>query len=171
MLITNTGGCHGMGTLQHCTAAALSCIQWKAHHKFHVPHDIEYLQLQQQLQQSTVFSGQKSLLDSSESIKDNAWSKLQTLPFHPRGRTFRTNILLASMSRSCPVCLWAQIQSHSMYKPYRCSVCGRKLSETGHLTTKVCYNFIMWQLMWKAFSWWKILDFQILALPGRFRPP
>ena len=26
------------------TAAALSCIQWKAHHKFHVPHDIEYLQ-------------------------------------------------------------------------------------------------------------------------------
>ena len=33
-----------------CTAAALSCIQWKAHHKFHVPHDIEYLQLQLQLQ-------------------------------------------------------------------------------------------------------------------------
>ena len=31
-----------------CTAAALSCIQWKAHHKFHVPHDIEYLQLQLQ---------------------------------------------------------------------------------------------------------------------------
>ena len=32
----------------HCTAAALSCIQWKAHHEFHVPHVIiEYLQLQQ----------------------------------------------------------------------------------------------------------------------------
>ena len=30
-----------------CTAAALSCNQWKAHHKFHVPHMIiEYLQLQ-----------------------------------------------------------------------------------------------------------------------------
>ena len=36
-----------------CTAAALSCIQWKAHHKFHVPHDIEYLQLQQ-LQITTI---------------------------------------------------------------------------------------------------------------------
>ena len=31
-----------------CTVAALSCIQWKAHHRFHVPHDIEYLQLQLQ---------------------------------------------------------------------------------------------------------------------------
>ena len=30
------------------TAAALSCIQWKAYHEFHVPHVIvEYLQLQQ----------------------------------------------------------------------------------------------------------------------------
>ena len=55
--INSTGGCHGMGTLGNvplasaygrCTAAALSCIQWKAHHKFHVPHDIEYLQLQLQ---------------------------------------------------------------------------------------------------------------------------
>ena len=52
--ITNTGGCHGMGNLDnvpfasahgHCTAAALSYIQWKVHHKFHVPHVvIEYLQ-------------------------------------------------------------------------------------------------------------------------------
>ena len=51
----NTLGCHGMGTLGnvplasthgHCTAAALSCFQWKAHHKFHVSHlIIEYLQL------------------------------------------------------------------------------------------------------------------------------
>ena len=43
--ITNTGGCHGMGTLGNvpfasahgrCTVAALSCIEWKAHHKFRV---------------------------------------------------------------------------------------------------------------------------------------
>ena len=28
-----------------CTAAALSCIQWKAHYEFHVPHMIiQYLQ-------------------------------------------------------------------------------------------------------------------------------
>ena len=63
---TNTGGCHGLGTLGNvplasalgrCTAAALSCIQWKAHHKFHVPHDIEYLQLQlQQLQNIQSYS-------------------------------------------------------------------------------------------------------------------
>ena len=34
-----------------CTAAALSCIQWKAHHEFYVPHMvIEYLQFQLQLQ-------------------------------------------------------------------------------------------------------------------------
>ena len=31
-----------------CPAAVLSCIQWKAHHKFHVPHAIEYFQLQLQ---------------------------------------------------------------------------------------------------------------------------
>ena len=46
-----------MGTLDNvplasadgrCTVAALSCIQWKAHHEFHVPHDLEYLQLQLQ---------------------------------------------------------------------------------------------------------------------------
>ena len=35
-----------------CTAAALSCIQWKAHHKFHVPHDIEFLQ---KLKKSSIF--------------------------------------------------------------------------------------------------------------------
>ena len=47
--ITNTGGCHGRGTvgnvplasaLGRCAAAALSCIQWKAHHEFHVSHMI-----------------------------------------------------------------------------------------------------------------------------------
>ena len=33
-----------------CTAAALSCIQWKAHHEFHVAHVIiEYLQQQQSI--------------------------------------------------------------------------------------------------------------------------
>ena len=31
-----------------CTVAALSCIQWKAHHGFHVPHVIiDYLQFTQ----------------------------------------------------------------------------------------------------------------------------
>ena len=43
---SNPGGCLGMGTLGnvpltsahgHCTVAALSCNQWKAHHEFHVP--------------------------------------------------------------------------------------------------------------------------------------
>ena len=35
---------------RRCAAATLSCIQWKAHHKFLVPYAIiEYLQLQLQL--------------------------------------------------------------------------------------------------------------------------
>ena len=42
---SNIGGCDSMGTLGNvplasthgrCTVAALSCIEWKAHHKFHV---------------------------------------------------------------------------------------------------------------------------------------
>ena len=54
MVTTKTRECHGMGTLGNvplasahgrCTTAAVSCIQWKAYHKLHVPHVIiEYLQ-------------------------------------------------------------------------------------------------------------------------------
>ena len=73
MAITNTGGCHGMGTLGNLPlasaygryiAAALSCIQWKVHHKFHVPHVIiEYSQLQFQF---TIYN--YSLIGTEEDI-------------------------------------------------------------------------------------------------------
>ena len=68
---SNTGGCFDMGTLGNvpspsahgrCTVAALNCIQWKAHHKFHVslvdtrPIDMYYTMLYSHVQKWHIIS-------------------------------------------------------------------------------------------------------------------